>query len=278
MAAPSRSIWKGAISFGLVTIPIRLHSATEEKSFKFNQLHAKDNGRIKYKRYCAVCEQEVSFDEIVRGFEYEKDNYVVLTDEELDRGVPQVRTIDILNFVDASDIDAIYWMSPYYLAPDGAPGVKAYKLLAQALEDDARVAIAKVAFRDKEHLATLRVRDGVFVLETMFWPDEIRDSSFEELEADVRIAPQELQMAKSLIDNMTGEFDAEEFKDEYRAKLESLVGQKVEGREIVAIEEPEGAKVLDLLEALKASVEATSKDEEPAAKKKTTKTKKAASA
>ncbi|MCA1830031.1 MAG: Ku protein [Actinomycetota bacterium] len=254
---PSRAIWKGAISFGLVTIPIRLHSATEEKSFKFNQLHANDNGRIKYKRFCATCEQEVPFDEIVRGYEYEKDNYVVLSDEELDRGVPQVRSIDILKFVDSSEIDPIYWKSPYFLAPDGPAGVKAYKLLAQALEDDARVAIAKVAFRDKEHLATLRVRDGVFVLETMFWPDEIRDASFEELGADVRISPQELKLAKSLVDNLTGEFDSSEFKDEYREKLEHVVDQKVQGQEIVAIEEPAGGKVLDLLEALKASVEQT---------------------
>ncbi len=275
---PSRAIWKGAISFGLVTIPIRLHSATEEKSFKFNQLHSADNGRIRMKRFCTVCEKEVPFDEIVRGYEYEKDNYVVLTDEEVDRGMPQIRTIDILKFVDATEIDPIFWKSPYYLAPDGAPGVKAYKLLAQALQDDARVAIAKVAFRDKEHLATLRVRDGVFVLETMFWPDEIRDSSFEELEADVRIAPQELAMAKSLIDNMTGDFDADEFKDEYRTRLESVVQQKIDGKEIIAVEEPEGAKVLDLLEALKASVEATTKGEEPAPKKKPSKSKKAASA
>src|SRR5438309_2134650 len=214
---PSRAIWKGAISFGLVTIPIRLHSATEEKSFKFNQLHVKDNGRIKYKRVCAVCEQEVPFDEIVRGYEYEKDSYVVLADDELDRGLPQIRTIDILKFVDQSEIDPLYFKSGYYLAPDGPAGVKAYKLLSKALTDDARVAIAKVAFRDKEHLATMRVHDGVFVLETMYWPDEIRDAQFDELDADVSIAPQELKMAKSLIDNMTGEFDAEEFKDTYRA-------------------------------------------------------------
>jgi DNA end-binding protein Ku len=215
-----------------------------------------------------VCEQEVPFDEIVRGYEYEKDNYVVLTDDELDRGVPQVRSIDILKFVDASEIDPIYWKSPYFLAPDGPAGIKAYKLLAQALQDDARVAIAKVAFRDKEHLATVRVRDGVFVLETMFWPDEIRDSSFDELDADVRISEQELKLAKSLVDNLTGEFDPAEFKDEYREKLEHVVEQKVAGQEIVAIEEPAGGKVLDLLEALKASVEQTAGGGEPAPKKK----------
>src|SRR5207302_1582021 len=162
----ARAIWKGAISFGLVTIPIRLHTAVEEKSFKFNQLHSKDQGRIKYKRYCSVCNEEVPFDEIVRGYEYEKDHYVVLTDDEIDRGIPQVRTIDIEKFVEQEEIDPIYWQRSYYLAPDGPAGLKAYKLLSKALKDDHRVAVAKIAFRDKEHLATLRVREGVFVLET----------------------------------------------------------------------------------------------------------------
>jgi len=260
----ARAIWKGAISFGLVTIPIRVHTAVEEKSFKFNQLHEKDQGRIKYKRTCSVDGEEVPFDEIVRGYEYEKDHYVVLTDDDIDRGLSNVRTIDILKFVDSSEIDPIYWQRSYYLAPDGTPGLKAYKLLSKALKDDDRVAVAKVAFRDKEHLATLRVRDGVFVLETMYWPDEIRDAEFEELDEDVKIASQELQMAKSLIDNMTGEFDPDEFKDEYREKLEALVSKKVEGEEIAVVEETGTAKVLDLIEALKASVE---QSEKPSKKK-----------
>lgn len=254
-----RAIWKGAISFGLVTIPIRLHSATEEKSFKFNQLHEKDMGRIKYKRFCAICNVEVPFDEIVRGFEHEKDQYVVLTDDELDRGMPNVRSIDILKFVPLEDIDPIYFKSSYYLSPEGI-GTKAYKLLTKALTDDRRVAIAKIAFRDKEHLATLRVKDGVFVLETMYWPDEIRTADFGELDEDVAIAPQEMQMAKTLIDNMTGDFDVEEFRDQYREKLEGIVAQKVAGQEITIVEETGTAKVLDLIEALKASVEATTKE------------------
>jgi DNA end-binding protein Ku len=272
--AMARAIWKGAISFGLVTIPIRVHTAVEEKSFKFNQLHSKDQGRIKYKRTCSIDGEEVSFDEIVKGYEYEKDHYVVLTDEDIDRGLSNVRTIDILKFVDSNEIDPIYWQRSYYLAPDGTPGLKAYKLLSKALKDDERVAIARIAFRDKEHLATLRVRDGVFVLETMYWPDEIREAEFEELDEDVKIAPQELQMAKSLIDNMTGEFDPDEFKDEYREKLEALVQKKVEGEEITVVEEAgSGAKVLDLIEALKASVEASGK---PAKKKAAPRKKKAA--
>jgi DNA end-binding protein Ku len=265
---PPRAIWKGAISFGLVTIPIRLHAAVEEKSFKFNQLHAKDQGRIKYKRTCSVDGEEVPYDEIVRGFEYDKDHYVVLSEDELDRGLGNVRTIDILKFVPIDQIDPTLFQRSYYLAPDGPAGVKAYKLLSKALTDDERVAIAKIAFREKEHLATLRVKDGVFVLETMYWPDEVRAAEFEELDEKVDVRPAELQMAKSLIDNMTGEWDPREFHDEYREKLDSIVQHKIEGKEIAVVEEPEGGKVLDLIEALKASLEATEPIEKPARKRK----------
>lgn len=264
---PPRAIWKGAISFGLVTIPIRLHSAIEEKSFKFNQLHEKDHGRIRYKRVCSVDGEEVPYDEIVRGFEYEKGQYVILSDDELDRGLGNVRSIDIQKFVPAEDIDPTLFNRSYYLAPDGPAAVKAYKLLSKALADDSRVAIAKVAFRDKEHLATLRVKGGVFVLETMYWPDEVRDAAFEELDQDVEVREQELAMARSLIENMTGGWDPTEFTDSYREKVEGVVEAKVQGKEITVVEEPEGGKVLDLIEALKASVEATKKDREPSAER-----------
>ncbi|HEX9713360.1 MAG TPA: Ku protein [Actinomycetota bacterium] len=257
---PPRAIWKGAISFGLVTIPIRLHSAVEEKSFKFNQLHEKDSGRIKYKRVCSVDGEEVPYDEIVRGYEYDKGSYVVLTDEELDRGLGNTRSIDVQKFVPAEQIDPTLFNKSYYLAPDGPVAIKAYKLLSKALADDSRVAIAKVAFRDKEHLATVRVKDGVFVLETMYWPDEVREAAFEELDENVEVREQELAMARSLIENMTGDWKPDEFHDSYREKVESLVETKVEGREITVVEEPEGGKVLDLIEALKASVEASAKD------------------
>jgi DNA end-binding protein Ku len=259
-----RPIYKGAISFGLVTVPVRVYLATEDKGLSFNQLHEKDMGRIKYKRYCAVDEKEVPYDEIVRGYEYEKDHYVVLTDEELDRGIPDAKTIDILKFVPNDDIDPIYFQRTYYIAPEKS-GVKAYALLRKALKDDGRVAIAKMAFRDKEHLATLRVMDKVFVLETMFWPDEIREADFPEIEADVDIRPQELKMAKSLIENMTGEFDPDEFHDEYREKLEALVERKISGEEVAVAEAPTPAKVVDLMDALRKSLEET---EKPAGKKK----------
>jgi DNA end-binding protein Ku len=251
-----KTIWKGAISFGLVTIPVRVYMATEEKSLKFNQLHQKDQGRIKYKRVCSADGEEVPYDEIVRGYEYEKDRYVLLSDEELDRGIPSARTIDVLKFVPADEIDPIHWQKSYYIVPDG-PGAKAYALLRKALADDDRVAVVKVAFRDKEHLATLRLRDRTFVLETMFWPDEIRSAEFEETAEEPEVRPQELKMARSLIEQMSDHFDPSEFTDSYRERLDEVVRQKVEGREIAIVEETGTATVVDLMEALKASVEAT---------------------
>src|SRR6266540_5662497 len=263
-----RTMWKGAISFGLVTVPVKLYPATEEKTLRFNQLHDEDHGRIKYLRVCAVCGQEVPFEHIVKGYEYEKDKYVVLEDADFD-AVPleSSRTVDIVQFVELEDIDPIYFKKSYYLLPEET-GVKAYTLLRRALEEDGRVGIAKVAFRDKEHLAALRFKDRVLVLETMFWPDEFRAADFEELDKDVTIRPQEGQMARSLIENLTEEFRPEEFRDEYREALLGIIEKKAAGEEIEVVEAPETMKVVDLMEALKASVQATKKRAAPAAAKK----------
>jgi DNA end-binding protein Ku len=251
-----KTIWKGAITFGLVTIPVRVYGATEEKTLRFNQLHAPDGGRIRYKRVCSVDGEEVDYSEIVKGYEYEKDHYVTLTDEELDSlPVSSARAIEIERFVEADEIDPIYFQKSYYLVPEAA-GVKAYHLLREAMADDGKVALAKVAFRDKEHLATLRLRDNVFVLETMFWPDEIRQARFDELDERVELRPQEIRMARSLIDSLTDQFKPDEFTDEYRAALEELVAKKIQGEEITYSEEAEPSKVVDLMEALRASVEA----------------------
>jgi DNA end-binding protein Ku len=251
-----KTIWKGAITFGLVTIPVRVYGATEEKTLRFHQLHAPDGGRVRYKRVCSVDGEEVEYADIVKGYEYEKDHYVTLSDEELDSlPVSSARAIDIERFVEAEEIDPIYFQKSYYLVPEGA-GVKAYHLLREAMADDRKVAIAKVAFRDKEHLATLRLRDNVFVLETMFWPDEIRAARFDELDEQVELRPQEIRMARSLIDSLSDAFKPEEFTDEYRAALENLVAKKIQGEEITYAEEAEPSKVVDLMEALRASVEA----------------------
>jgi DNA end-binding protein Ku len=254
---PSRSIWKGAITFGLITIPVGLYTAVEEKDFRFNQLHGKDNGRIKYKRTCSVCGEEVPYDEIVKGYEFEKGNYVVFTEEEMD-AIPadSIKAIDVVSFVPLEEIDPVYFQKPYYVAPEPS-GVKAYKLLEKAMNDSGRIGIAKVTLREKERLATLRVRDGIFILETMNWPDEIRKPDFAELEKDVEIRPQELAMAKSLIENLSDTFQPDEFHDTYRERLEAAVQAKIEGQEVAVEATKEPTQILDLMEALKASVEAT---------------------
>jgi DNA end-binding protein Ku len=252
-------MWKGAISFGLVSIPVGVYPATEEKSLKFNQLHDEDMGRIRYQRVCEVDGDVVAYEHIVKGYEYEKGQYVLLTDDDFDAvPVESSRQIDIQQFVEQDEIDPIYYKKTYYLIPEES-GVKAYALLRQAMEEDGRVGIAKVSFRDREHLAALRFKDDSFVLETMFWPDEIRQSSFDELGKAAKVKPrlQEIQMAKTLIENLTDEFDPTQYKDEYREALLKIVEAKVEGKEIEAPPEPEETKVVDLMEALKASVEAT---------------------
>ncbi len=272
-----RAMWKGAISFGLVTIPVAVYPATEEKSLRFNQLHAKDGGRIRYQRVCTVCGEEVPYDEIVKGYEYEKDRYVTLTDEELDAvPVKSSRTIDIERFVDLEEIDPIYFKKSYYLVPEEV-GAKAYVLLREAMSQDGKVGIAKVSFRDKEHLATLRFKDRAFVLETMFWPDEIREAEGVDVDADVR--PQEIEMARQLIESLSLPFDPEAYRDEYREKLLGIVERKVAGEEITAAEEAETPqKVVDLMAALKASVEAAKQKEKekPPARKRATRKKAAA--
>jgi DNA end-binding protein Ku len=257
-------MWKGAISFGLVSIPIRVFPATEEKTLRFNQLHDKDGGRIKYQRVCSIDGEEVPYDQIVKGYEIEKDHYVMLDDEDFDKvPVESSRAIDIQEFVDISEIDPIYYKKTYYLVPEET-GIKAYTLLREAMSDSSKVGIAKVSFRDKEHLAALRFAGDVFVLETMYWPDEIREAEFEELQQPVKLRPQEVQMAQALIESLSGDWNPEEFTDEYREALMQIVEAKASGEEIVVQEPAEEAKVVDLMEALKASVEAAKKSSKPA--------------
>jgi DNA end-binding protein Ku len=251
-----RAMWKGAISFGLVTIPVSVYPATEEKTLRFNQLHEKDLGRIRYKRSCEKDGEEVPFDEIVKGYEYEKDRYVTLDDKDFDAvPVASSRAIDIHQFVDLEEIDPIMYKKTYYLVPEET-GAKAYSLLREAMADESKVGIAKVSFRDKEHLAALRFVDDAFVLETMFWPDEIRAVDFGGVDVDQKVRPQELQMAKQLIENLTGEWNPEAYHDEYREALLEIIEKKIAGEEIEVVQPEAPAKVVDLMEALKASVSA----------------------
>jgi len=254
-----RTMWKGAISFGLVTIPVAVYPATEEKTLRFNQIHEEDGGRIRMKRTCSVDGEEVPYDEIVKGYEYEKDRYVVITDEDFDKvPVESSRAIDIVQFVDLDEIDPMLYKKSYYLVPDET-GAKAYALLREALSQDNKVGIAKVSFRDKEHLAALRFKDESFVLETMYWPDEIRAADFGGVDVDLKVRAQELEMARQLIENLTAEWNPEEFTDEYREALLRIVEAKISGEDIEVVEPEPTAKVVDLMEALKASVAAAKK-------------------
>jgi DNA end-binding protein Ku len=265
-----RPLWKGAITFGLISIPVRLYSAVESKSLKFHLLHGEDGGRVRYKRECSKCGKEVNWDDIVKGFEYSKDHYVIFTEEELEGlDVDSIKAIDVVTFVPLEDIDPIYYNKTYYVAPEGS-GLKAYKLLADALEAEGQVGLAKVALRDKEQLSTIRLKDGVFVLETMHWPDEIRAPEFEELDKKVDVRDPEVKMARQLIQQLSGQFRPDEFHDEYRERLQALANRKVEGEEVTVAAEPaeEPAPVVDLMEALKASVaeaKKKKKDGKPAA-------------
>jgi DNA end-binding protein Ku len=265
-----RAMWKGAISFGLVTIPVSVYPATDEKTLRFNQLHDADGGRIKMKRTCSIDGEEVEFDHIVKGYEYEKDHYVVLSDEDFDAvPVESSRAIDIVQFVDIDEIDPMSYKKSYYLIPEET-GAKAYALLREALSQDNRVGIAKVSFRDKEHLAALRFKDKAFVLETMYWPDEIREADFEGVDVDQKVRDQELTMARQLIENLTSPWNPESYTDSYREQLLKIVEAKIEGKEIEIVAPEPSAKVVDLMEALKASVAAAKKTggEEPGPKKK----------
>ena len=253
-----RSIWKGSISFGLVSIPVKLYSATEEKDVSFHQVHREDGGRIRYKRVCQIDNEEVPYSDIAKGYELASGEVVVLTDDDFaDLPLTTSRTIDVLEFVPLDEVDPIYFAKSYYLEPE-ASGAKPYVLLREALEDSGRVALVKVALRQRESLATLRVREGVFVLEMMLWPDEIREPAFGFLDEDVDVRPQELQMAKSLIETLSGDFKPEQYGDNYREALQALIEAKVAGREVVQPAEPaaETGTVVDLMAALRASVEA----------------------
>lgn len=253
-----RSIWKGAISFGLVSIPVKLYSATEERDIAFRQVHREDGGRIRYQRVCTKCGEEVQYADIAKGYEMSDGSIVVLTDEDFEAvPITSNRMIDVVQFVPLESLDPIYFSKSYYLEPEKA-GIKPYVLLARALEESGKVAVVKVALRQREALAAVRVRDGVFVLETMLWPDEIRDPEFGFLDDDVEVRPQELAMAGTLIESLSGEFDPAEHHDRYREALEEVIEAKVEGHELVAppARPDEGGAVVDLMAALRASVDA----------------------
>ena len=273
-----RSLWKGTLSFGLVTIPVQLFSATENKTPSFNQLRSSDHSRISYKRVAKSDGEEVGYDDIVKGYEYARDHYVVFDKEELERLRPaSSRAIEIEQFVPLEQIDPIYFDRTYYLAPEPS-GAKAYGLLASAMTDGGSVAVCRITLRDKEYLATLRLLpqhtrvqaahdDGddadapagpLFVLETMHWPDEIRAFDLHDVDIDEVPEPRdkEVEMAKQLIASLTEDFNPTQYHDGYRERVLEAVVAKVEGQEVTVTEEAEeAAPVVDLMAALRQSVE-----------------------
>ncbi len=262
-----RSIWKGSITFGLITIPIKIYTAVGREpadKIDLHLLHEKDGERIHYERTCDKGHKDIDWDEIVRGYEYEKGKWVEITDEDLEAvELDSLKTIDVVSFAPLEQIDPMYFDKSYYVVPE-EPAIKAYRLMTSALEDEGLVGVAKVAMRDREHLAALRVAEDTLVLETMHWPEEIRDTKFDQLRKRPKVQDRERKMARELIQQLTDDFDPGQFRDEYYKALKKLIKKKVEGEEIVipeAPEEPSG--VTDLMEALKASVESARQGKEP---------------
>ena len=250
-------MWRGEISFGLVMIPIRLYAATEQRDVTFRQVHRTDGGRIRFRRVCSVDGEEVPYADVAKGYELPNGEMVVLTDEDMaELPLPTAHGIEVLHFSPTEQVDPIMWERNYYTEPE-PNGVRAYALLRDALERSGMVAVAKVALRQRETLAALRVRDGVMVLVTLMWPDEIRVPDFEFLEEDIEVRSQELKMAASLIDSMTVDFDPSQYTDQYRDALEELVEAKIEGHEVAAPVAPRAEKpATSLADALRASLAA----------------------
>ena len=253
-----RAIWTGTISFGLVSIPVRLYTATESHDVSFHLLHKKDGVRLKNIRWCPKDEKAVPWEEVVRGYEYAKGKYVAISEEDLEHlPIKTVHTVEISDFVKLDEVDPIYFDKAYYLAPEET-GTKAFALLRQALEETGRAAVAKVAIRDKENLCLVRAYDSVLALETMLYANEIR--STEDIATDeVKISPKEVQMAVSLIDNLSNTFDPERYEDDYQVALKKVINAKVEGAPLPEAPTEKGAQVVDLMEALRASIEQTKK-------------------
>ena len=252
-----RSMWKGVVSFGMVSIPIRLYNATESTAkVSFRQLCPDHLSPVSYKRWCAEGDHEVQYSEIKRGYEVGKDKYVIIEDKDLENlPLPTQHAIDISEFVPADDIEpGLYYDSAYFVEPEEL-GKKPYHLLRQALKATGRMAIAKIALRDKEHLAALHPNGKGIIMNTLHWPDEIRSTEgLKGLEDEVKINPKELEMAKALIESLAESFDPSRYKDDYREAVLKVVHAKMEGEVIEAPEAPKPGKVMDLMEALRQSV------------------------
>jgi DNA end-binding protein Ku len=268
-----RSIWKGSLSFGLVNVPVKLYSATEDHDVSLHQVHDEDGGRIRYQRKCEICGKVVDYEHIAKAY-VDGEETVILTDDDIAAlPVERSKDIDVVEFVPNDQIDPIMFEKAYYLAPDSKSN-KAYVLLRRTLEDSDRTAIVQFALRQKTRLAALRVRDDVLVLQTLLWEDEVREARFPELDETPRISADELKMGRQLVESFASDFTPEKFTDEYQEQLKTLIEAKLEQGDALDTEatfgrETEGGgEVLDLMEALRRSVESKRADAEEAPKKK----------
>ena len=254
------TMWKGSISFGLVNIPIKMHAATEDKDIRFRNIHKECKSPIKYDKVCPNCNKEITQDDIVRGYEYEPGMFVIITDEDLEPlRQSKGRAIEILDFVKLEEIDPIYFIKSYYLSPQDT-GEKAYNLLREAMNQSGRIAVAKITIRDKQSLAAVRVYQNLLVMETIFYPDEVRDiAQVPNVPASgtVEVDEKELSMANQLIENLTTAFDPTKYTDEYRKELMELINKKIEGDETVQPQAAPQRNVIDLMQALQESLKET---------------------
>lgn len=256
-----RAIWKGAIAFGLVNVPVKVYSATEDHDVSLHQVHEKDGGRIRYQRRCEICGEVVEYKNIAKAYD-DGEQTVVLTDEDLaSLPVEKSREIEVVEFVPSDQVDPILFDRTYYLEPD-SKSTKSYVLLRRTLEDTDRTAIVQFSLRQKSRLGALRVRGDVLTLQTLLWEDEVREAAFPSLEETVRISAKELEMSSALVDSFSSDFDPSEFTDDYQEQLRTLIEAKLEKGEALDTQETfgedaeeEGGKVLDLMEALRRSVE-----------------------
>ncbi|MGH3672557.1 MAG: Ku protein [Pseudonocardiaceae bacterium] len=252
-----RAIWKGALAFGMVSIPVRLYSATEDRDVSFHQVHDEDAGRVRYRRVCEVCGKEVAYADLAKGFELPSGETVKLTEQDFaNLPLPTTKNIELVAFVPDDQVDPLAMARGYFLEPEPV-GRKPYELLRASLERTSRVGLAKIAVRSKESLAVLRPRDGVLSLQTMVWPDEVRKAQFDVLDREVSVSDAELRMADTLIEAMASDFEPEAYHDGYREALLAVIEAKTAGTDLTPPPAPaEAGEPVDLMTALQASVEA----------------------
>ena len=250
------SVWKGYLTFGLISVPVRLFSAARTEHIAFNQLHKECKTRVRQPLYCPTCERMVERSEIVKGYEYEKGQYVLVEDEEVKKiAPPSASTMEIQEFVSLADVDPVYLDASYYMVPEDA-GRKAYQLLVKTMEESGRAAIAKLAMHQREYVVLVRPHDNGLTLHTMYFADEVRSLPEYGRQDEVKVKPEEIKLAKQLVESLAGDFDPKKYHDEYRERLKGLLDAKLQGQEVTVAAQPQLAPVIDMMEALKASLAA----------------------